>query len=289
MESSLLFLIISNFKRMKKILLCILLLSTTIFTSCEEVVTLDLSNAEPRLVIDAVIKWKKGTSGENQTIKLSLTNDFYSSDILTANGAIITITNSSNTVFNFTEVPNTGEYVCSNFQPVIGETYRLEILYDGQIYTATNTLFATPSIENITQETVSGFGGDEEIQIKYFFQDNGNEENYYVLKVINPNKRIPEFGVVSDDFFQGNMMFGFYSSSELEPNLPLELNVQGVSRGYYNYMNQLTTIAGSGSGNPFATPPATVRGNIVNQTNIDNYALGYFHLSEIDTVNYLVQ
>ena len=84
-------------------------------------------------------------------------------------------------------------------------------------------------------------------------------------------------------------MFGFYSSSELEPNLSLELNVQGVSRGYYNYMNQLTTIAGSGSGNPFTTPPATVRGNIVNQTNIDNYALGYFHLSKIDTVNYLVQ
>ena len=54
-------------------------------------------------------------------------------------------------------------------------------------------------------------------------------------------------------------------------------------------MNKLITIAGSGSGNPFATPPATVRGNITNTTNNSDYPLGYFHLSEIDTVNYLVE
>jgi len=54
-------------------------------------------------------------------------------------------------------------------------------------------------------------------------------------------------------------------------------------------MNILTTIAGSGTGNPFATPPATLRGNIINQTNSDNFPLGYFHLSEIDEIDYLVQ
>ena len=64
---------------------------------------------------------------------------------------------------------------------------------------------------------------------------------------------------------------------------------RGVSKSYHNYMNKLITIAGSGSGNPFATPPATIRGNITNTTNNNNYPLGYFHLSEIDTVNYLVQ
>ena len=275
---------------MKKILLYSVLLFTTLLsTSCEEVVDIDLDNSEPKLVIDAIIKWQKGTTGENQTIKLSLTNDFYTNDILPANGAIVTVTNSSNVVFNFVEVPTTGDYVCDNFLPVIGEVYRLEILYEGAVYTASSALIATPDIINVEQETVVGISGEDEIQIKYFYQDNGTEENYYLLGVKNPNKQIPEFGVVSDEFFQGNVMFGFYGSSETEPGITLDLSVQGVTKSYHNYMNKLITIAGSGSGNPFATPPATVRGNITNTTNNSDYPLGYFHLSEIDTVNYLVQ
>jgi hypothetical protein len=275
---------------MKKILLYSILLFTTIFnTSCEEVVNIELDNSDPKLVIDAIIKWQKGTTGENQTIKLSLTNDFYTNEILPANGAIVTITNSSDVVFNFTEVPTTGDYVCDNFQPVIGETYRLEILYEGDVYTATSKLYATPDIINVTQETVPGIGGEDEIQIKFFFQDNGLEENYYLLGVKNPNKQIPEYGVVSDEFFQGNVMFGFYGSSETEPGITLDLSVQGISKSYHNYMNKLITIAGSGSGNPFATPPATIRGNITNSTNNNDYPLGYFELGEVAIVNYLVQ
>ena len=274
---------------MKKIYLYIILLFATLLSSCEEVVNVDLSNAEPKLVIEAIIKWEKGTTGENQTIRLSLTNDFYTNEILPANGAIVTVTNSANVVFDFVQVPDTENYVCNNFQPVLGETYRLEILYDGEIYTASNTLFPTPDILNVTQETVNGISGEDQIQIKYFYQDNGAEENYYLLRVKNPNKQIPEFGAVSDEFFQGNLMFGFYGSSETEPGITLDLSVQGISKGYHNYMNKLISIAGSGSGNPFATPPATVRGNITNTTNNNNFPLGYFHLSEIDTVNYLVQ
>ena len=56
---------------MKKTTLYIsFLLLITLFSSCEKVVDIDLNNAEPKLVIDAIIKWQKGTSGENQTIKL---------------------------------------------------------------------------------------------------------------------------------------------------------------------------------------------------------------------------
>lgn len=276
---------------MKKIFFFItLFFSTTLFTNCEKVVDIDLNNAEPKLVIDAIIKWEKGTTGENQTIKLSLTNDFYTNEILPATGAVVKVLNSAGTEFNFIEAaPNSGEYVCTNFLPIINETYALAIQYDGQIYTASSKLYATPEISNITQETVQGISGEDEIEIKYFYQDNGAEDNFYLLGVLNPNKQIPEFGVVSDEFFQGNIMFGFYGSSETEPGIILELSVQGISIGYYNYMNKLITIAGTGTGNPFATPPATIRGNIVNESNTNDFPLGYFFLSEIDTVDYLVQ
>ena len=54
-------------------------------------------------------------------------------------------------------------------------------------------------------------------------------------------------------------------------------------------MFKLLNIAGSQGGNPFVAPPATLKGNIVNLTNPDNYPLGYFCLGEIDTKTYTVQ
>lgn len=275
---------------MKKLIIYFVLFFTSVlFSSCEDVIDVDLNNAEPKLVIDGIIKWQKGTTGAEQVIKLSLTNDFFTNDILAANGASVTITNSLNETFIFLEDGVTGNYICNNFNPVIGETYSLVVVYNGELYSATNTFVAGPPILNVQQEIAQGFGGEDEIEVKYFFQDNGSEDNYYLLGVKNPNKQIPEFGVVSDEFFQGNLMFGFYGSSETESGITLKLSVQGITFGYYNYMNILTTIAGSGTGNPFATPPATLRGNIINQTNSDNFPLGYFHLSEIDEIDYLVQ
>jgi uncharacterized protein DUF4249 len=275
---------------MKKAILYTTTILLLIFSfGCEDVVDVDLSNENPKLVIDAVIKWQKGTAGETQTIKLSLTNNFYTNDITIASGASVTITNSSNTVFNFIEVPNTGNYVCTDFVPVVNENYTLNIQYDGQSYSATNKLYATPSIINVEQETVTGIDGSDQIQIKFFYQDNPAENNFYLIKVKNPNKLIPEYGVISDEFFQGNIMFGFYSSDKTTSGSTILLQLQGVSERYYNYMNKLITISTTNSGNPFATPPATLRGNIINTTSQDNYPLGYFSLGEIDTRNYLVQ
>lgn len=272
---------------MKSTKYSILFLLISIIFSCEKVVDIDLDEAKPRLVIDAVIRWQKGTTGNEQLIKVSLTNDFYSSDVLPVSNAIVTITDSNNQVFTFTQVDATENYICTDFIPVVNETYTLEVQYQNEIYTATNTLLATPSITNVEQSILETFG-EETIQIKYFFQDDVTTTDYYLLGVVNPNKQVPEFGILDDEFSQGQELFGFYGSSETEPGITLWLSVQNITSGFYDYMNKLIPIASS-SGNPFATPPGVLRGNIINETNHDNYALGYFHLAEIDAIGYLVE
>jgi hypothetical protein len=259
------------------------------FASCETVVDIPLKNEEPKLVIDAVIKWQKGTAGNNQTIRLSLTNDFYTNEVVPATGATVTVTDSNSNIFNFTE-NNLGEYTCTNFNPVINQNYTLSVTYKGENYTATNKLYQTPTIINFQQETIPGIGGSDSIQIKFFYQDNGQEINYYLVGVKDPNKLKPQFGAVRDEFFQGNVMFGLYRNDEIKTGDTILFSLQGISTGYFNYMEKLIDISGSqGGGNPFATPPATLRGNIVNNSNIGNYPLGYFHLSEIDERSYVVQ
>lgn len=270
---------------MKKIIALFVVL---LLMSCEDKVNVALDTANPKLVIDANILWQKGTDGSTQKIKLTTTTDYYSNAIPPVSGAVVYVTNSANTVFAFSETPNTGEYVCTNFVPVINESYTLTVQYAGQTYKSTEKLLATPTIDNIQQTTVQGFGGDI-LQVKFFYQDNGSEDNNYLVGVKNSTKAIPEYGVIKDEFFQGNQMFGFYSDEKLKAGDQLLFSLEGISIRYYNYMNQLLNIAGSNGGSPFSTPPVSLRGNIVNQTNENEYPLGYFHLSEIDTRNYTVQ
>lgn len=121
--------------------------------SCEDVIEVDLNTAKPRLVIDAAIKWEKGTDGAYQKIKLSTTTAYFNQNIPKVSGATIFVTNESNIVFEFLEtVPNSGEYICTNFIPVLEATYTLTVIQYGIKYTAIEKLKSVVPIDKIEQK-----------------------------------------------------------------------------------------------------------------------------------------
>jgi hypothetical protein len=251
-------------------------------------VEVDLETAEPKLVIDASIDWIKGTTGNKQKIKLSTTTGYYSPTFPTVSGADIIITNSANTVFSFKETPGTGEYICSNFHPVIGETYTLKVVLNGEIYTANETCIAVSNIgNNITQNNAGGFGGDE-VEITYYYQDNGNEENYYLHRITSPVSKFPDYKAKNDENSQGKLMQEYFSDKELKAGDLIDIRLYGISKRYYDYFRKLLAASGAGTG-PFQTTPGSVRGNIINQTHFANFAYGYFRLSEIDVKDFLCE
>jgi hypothetical protein len=271
-----------------KINLIIVILTAVLVYSCEEVVDIALNTENPRLVIDASIIWTKGTTGNNQVIKLSTTTDFYTNVIPAVSGATVFMKNSSNTVFNFIETPNTGSYVCANFVPVIDQTYTLTVIVNGQTYTATETLKAVAPITSVTQEKQTGLGTDF-LKLKTFFNDPANVDNYYLYRYKFSNKAKPTYSIDDDLFFQGNTFFSLLLEEDTNPGDQVEITHYGISQTYYNYMSILLSVAGSSGGGPFQTPPATVKGNIKNETNFENYPLGYFRVSEADVTNYTIQ
>lgn len=274
---------------MKKITNIILILVCALsFFACEDVVDIQLNTAPAKLVIDASILWKKGTSGNEQTIKLTTTTDFYAETVPVAGGAIVFIKDENGTQYDFIETPGTGNYSCVSFNPVVGQTYELTVIYEGETYKATEQLVAVPPIDTVAQNNEGGFTGTE-IEVTFFFEDEPVIDNFYLIQFNTPLILLPEYDVVNDAFFQGNQMFGRYSNETLKAGDVLHFTLHGISARYYNYMNILLDIAGGNGGSPFQTPPATVRGNISNQTHFDNYALGYFRLSEIDTMTYTVE
>ncbi|HLO73012.1 MAG TPA: DUF4249 domain-containing protein [Flavobacterium sp.] len=273
---------------MKTIYKILVLLLTLSFFSCEDVVDINLDTAPPKLVIDASIKWEKGTAGNEQIIKLTTTTDYYSSTIPVVSGATVFVTDGNGIQYDFTETLGTGNYVCTNFNPEINQTYVLTVVNNGEIYTATEQLIGVPTVDSVTQNNNGGFTGDE-IEVKFYFQDNGLIDNFYLIQFNSSFTTLPEYDVIDDEFFQGNQMFGLYTNEDMKAADELQFTLHGVSERYYNYMNVILGIAGGNGGSPFQTPPATVRGNIINQTNFDNFALGYFRLSETDSETYIVQ
>lgn len=270
---------------MKNIFYYIVLL---LFVSCDEKVDIALDTSTPKLVIDANIKWQKDTSGNAQTIRLTTTTDYYNATIPVVSGAIVTVKNSTNEVFQFIETPATGEYNCTNFAAKINEIYTLTVIYKSEIYSSTATLLATPKIIRVEQKTVQSFGGNR-IQVKFYYLDNGLEENDYLLSFKNSDSELPNYRVARDKLFQGNEMFGFYSTDKLKTGDVLFMSVQAISGRQWNFMSKLISISGSQGGSPFSTPPATLRGNIINTSNEANYPYGYFSLGETDSRNYLVE
>jgi hypothetical protein len=265
-----------------------LLLISLILISCEDVVDVDLNEAEPRLVIEASINWFKNTDGSQQTVKLSLSAPFFDEEIPPATGAIVQISDTNNNNFNFTEIGNTGVYVNTNFTPIIGETYTLLIDYNGEIFSATETFKSVSPIDFIEQNNDGGFSG-EEIELKAFYTDPANEENYYFFEFISDVSVIPALEVYEDRFTNGNQIFGFYSEEDLETGDEVVIRNYGVSRRFYDYMFILLQQGSDDSGGPFETQPATVRGNCINETNPTNFPFGYFRLSEVDEITYIIE
>ncbi|WP_029268659.1 DUF4249 domain-containing protein [Flavobacterium sp. KJJ] len=273
---------------MKKAILLIVFFISIFFTSCEEVVDVDLDTAPPKLVIEAAINWQKGTNGRQQTIKLTTTTGYFENVIPTVSGATVYIKNSQNQQFNFIEVPKTGRYVCTNFMPVINEKYSLTVINNGETYTADETFQSVAPITRIEQNNEGGFTG-KDIEIKAFYNDPADADNFYLYKYVYSNKIKSNYYVDEDKFFQGNEFFSISDDDELKIGDEIEITHIGISKQYYNYMSILVSIAGNNVGGPFQSPPATVKGNIINTTNKANYPLGYFSLSETDLRKYTIQ
>jgi hypothetical protein len=274
---------------MKKII-ALLLLTILVFSSCEKVVTVPLETAAPRLVIDASIACVKGVPVSTQTIKLSTTAPYYASEVPAVSGANVSISMANGTVFEFAEVNQTGVYQCTNFEAEVNAIYTLLVNYNGQTYMATESLQAVPVIDKIEQEEQPKIGGGGfTIDIKTFFTDPADSNDFYLVRVNTNRTAIPEYSVTDDAFFQGNQVFDFYRNEDLVPGDVVTIRLGRISQRYHNYMKIITSFSGNNGGGPFSSPPATVRGNIVNTTNPDLFVLGYFSLSEVVSQTYTLE
>ncbi|TBV28300.1 DUF4249 domain-containing protein [Meridianimaribacter sp. CL38] len=264
-----------------------------LLTSCEDTIDVDVPTAQARLVVEASLDWEKGTIGNVQSISLSMSTPFFDTDQDTSvTGAIVTVTNEdSGEVFPFDD-NNDGTYSTSTFVPILNNTYHLEIVYDGETYEATETLMSVSDINEVSQSIEGGFD-DELLELNLYFTDPANIENFYLIKYDVEGDLFPYLEDVSDEFTDGNEIHDFLEKDDDEDSeeTPFEagdvvnISLYGISEQYYNFIRLLIEQHGS-QGDPFSSTAALIRGNCINPTNPDNYAFGYFRVTEVDTATY---
>lgn len=254
-----------------------------ILTSCEDVIDVELNEAPPRLVVEANINILETGALLNSWVKLTTTAAFFDDNVPFVADARVEITDEQGNIYPF-EYVNDGIYQGTLF-PQENIQYTLEIIHNNETYTATTQLQPTATLEYVEQRNDGGFTG-EDIELKAYFTDPVDFENYYYFTGSSEKGTVRE--VYNDEFFNGNSIFGYYLVEDLAPGDEVNFRLYGIDEAYYNYMFILLQQTGSGGG-PFETQPATVRGNIINITDPENYPLGYFRISEASTLSYTIE
>lgn len=278
---------------MKIYIRIIILFFAIAFTSCEDVIDVPVQTTTSRLVIDASLDWEKGTDGNVQSITLRTSTPFFdtTTNAIVTEASVIVTNNTNNTEFIFID-QNDGEYTTTEFIPILGQSYTLEVIYDGEIYSATETLNEVTEITALFQDRIDGFSEDE-LELHVVFTDPPEEGNRYLFKFQRQDELLPVFEVGFDKFVNGNEIDWWYEEDDDEDTDKIEAIVPGdivsvemyaISEAYFDYMKILIEqIGGVGL---FKATPVSVMGNCINLTNPDNYAHGYFRMTEVNKTSY---
>ena len=275
------------------------------FAACEEVIEVDTPSEPPRLIIEGLIRVDTTEQYIPVEVKFSLTSDFFGSATPTqVESAQILIERfdeygtviASGTSSLAEREPGSGVYVpdpnFSSDQRIATSVVTQDVLFtllvrhEDQLYLAPTRYAPAVPIDTLVQGDGVLFEGDE-TEVIVTFTDDPDRNDFYLFDF-----DFDEFLVTEDEFYQGQQFsFSYFYDKNLEDRQEIDISIIGATEQFYNYMNQLIVQAGDFQG-PFQTPVATVRGNIINATDIDNrenfdnvgdpnnFALGYFAISQ---------
>lgn len=290
----------------------LLLLGLIGIMACEEVIDVDLQDAEPILVVDA---WINNRIGENQIILLTTTLPYFSESVQpTISGASVTITDELGNNFVFNEVES-GRYEWrpSIAQPTIGvegTSFELSVLVNGSSYTSMTTMGRVPEIDSISieQEEQSAFISIDDFYIAQFWATDlvGPGDAYWIKTVKNgvPLNKPSEISLAFDSgTTQGGNFDGVpfilpirQSINPLEvdendlflsPYLPgdsVYVEIHSISVEAFQFLTEvrLATDRPGGFGELFSSPLSNVPTNIKNtNTAIEGDVIGYFNVASV--------
>jgi len=251
-------------------------------TSCQKVIDLDLNSTEKKYVIEAVVTDQTDSS----KILISQTKNFNENNTFPGvSGALITVTDNTGAIANFTE-SSAGVYTSKGFKGTVGRTYTLKVTVAGNNFTAVS---AIPQKVNLDSAFVTGeflFGENRNLINVLYKEPAGRGNNYRFVQYINGVKDKAIF-VGNDDYNDGKAVEDklFYITDDDEESRKIKsgdliwVEMLCIAAPVYKYWFSLDQSA-TGT-NQSASPANPV-------TNMQGGALGYFSAHTYQKKSFLV-
>jgi hypothetical protein len=262
----------------------LLVTASTVFTSCEKEINLDLKNTSPKLVVEGNVLLGIDSVINLQEVKLSLSANYTgNTSPMPVTNAVVVVNDGTN-AYIYNHVGN-GVYR-SSFIAAINKTYKLIINYDGDEYNAYETLKAAGAgIDSLKVKYFpSALGSPDGNFITVNTTDPLNERNFYLWQLfindqlmINPSPGNIYRAIQKDDFFNGQPLINYlpFDNFPVVTGDVARLHQLNISEQMYNYYYSIFNLTASSpvSGD---VPPGNIKGNIVNLNKPYKNALGYF-------------
>lgn len=267
----------------------LLILFAIFFASCQEVIEIDLNEAEPVLVIEANIN---DDPMSPTLVQISKSIDYFNPDTPEfVTGAIVIMRDDAGNVDSLTEFFK-GFYISQTMKGVPGRTYNLEVRHENKIYTASSKMASVVNIDSvwsikppIPPGGPNGGGADSLRLVACRFQDPA-EKNYYRLIAELPSGGLNSFFssgtyyLLDDKFRNGEETDYTFRGATFAIGDTVNVELRAIDEPIYKYFNILSSLAGFGSGTSSAP------GNP--DSNISGGALGYFSAYSVKKTQIIV-
>lgn len=248
-------------------------------TSCEDVIDIDLDEADSQYVIQGAVTNQTGpyTVTIQQSVPFDEANNYPQ-----ISGATVTL-NDGTLTDTLTEV-RAGVYQTVHLlQGEPGRTYTLTVRVGEQVFSAQSTMPAAVALDDLTTTTAS-FGGSETIQMVPNFTDPVGLGNYYRFVQWNNGVRLANIFVLDDRNNDGIVVTRplFAPGSDVETALgdTVTVEMQTIDRNTYKYLYALDASSSNG---PNASTPANP------DNNFGGACLGYFSAHTVQRKTILVE
>ncbi|MDR3711787.1 MAG: DUF4249 domain-containing protein [Puia sp.] len=235
---------------------------------CKKVISVDLKEVPPRIVIEGNITDLRGPYQVmiSQTVNFSADNTFPP-----VSGAEVRITDSTASVSETLTESAPGLYTTSLLQGFPGHTYGLDVKSGGRQYTASSKMPQPVELDSVNFSQDIDLGGNTIIEAVVNFQDPVGLGNSYQFTEIINGKRLDRIFVFDDRLSDGRTISEilFTDSAYLQIGDSLEVQLFCVDPKIYNYFYALSLISADNNSTQSATPANPV-------SNLGNGALGYF-------------
>jgi Domain of unknown function (DUF4249) len=255
------------------------------FISCQQVISVDLNNASPHIVIEGVVKDSMNSSGRYSVV-LSMSGNYFAPSLYfpPVTGAVVVMADNLNQIDTLKEIlSGSGIYQTSIIKGIPGTSYQLKVMAQGKEYDAATSMPTKVFIDSLYSIVRTGFGGRTGYDIYIMFKDPPELGNYYRVNV-QSSAQIPadsidglRYRLFTDRLTNGTeMTVRIRGGDMVTKGDTITIDLLSIDKATYDYFNTLSNILSSDQ-SPTSLAPANPT------TNISGGALGYFAAYTVDT------